>query len=296
METHRRLLDSQRLRGRSLPIFEVGWVAQDRHSPSPQVDANLIGAAGQGSCSEQGCPIPAAPQHAELRQRAASRHIDLARTGLASVPGDRISTPETVLGWQANAARKIGFTNRAGLELSPQVGRDLCRPGKQDQAGRVGVQAMNDSKILRRIDAAEQGGQRVSIESTARMDRQRRRLVDDDQSIVFPENLNGRIDSGFYHIGKQVLKLLSAAHDPAHRHRFAAAQDVSLFKPALPLSGIDVRVHATDARQQRLAIKSSRYVDGTDVVVGHASRQRRDRLTQPGVSGSEHRFDHQWEC
>src|ERR1700747_370834 len=86
-----------------------------------QVDANLVGAAGFGACSEQGCGIGAAVESVEdeeLRYRCA-RIVRMNRhpLSLGGVASHRPGNSEAVARHDAADERQVGLVDRAVLEL-----------------------------------------------------------------------------------------------------------------------------------------------------------------------------------
>ena len=96
---------------------------------------------------------------------------------------------------------KVLLLDRARLELDRQPVMGLIVPGHENRAAGVAVQSMHDARPQRPAAAAEAGA-KVELQRTdkrsrpvsaGRMHDHPRRLVDDDQVLVFEEDLQGNL-------------------------------------------------------------------------------------------------------
>ena len=151
----------------------------------------------------------------------------------------------------------------------------MAGAGEEDEAGGVGVEAVDGPGHARRVGGGEERDEGVAVETPARVDRERRGLVDDDDGFVLVEEadvgVHGRLD-----LGRENLE--EAASGP---EQLAGRQSVAVLveeatggDAVFPLGPFDVGEKGGDEFQQRKAIVRGGDEDGAVVDGGDGAGER----------------------
>ena len=106
-------------------------------------------------------------------------------------------------------------------ELVLHASGEMAGASEHLDAGRVGVEPMRRAELLRRIDVEQQPLQRVAIEPAAGMNRQRRRLVHDDDRFILVEDPHVHVHRGLDDRGQSMQVSLSRLHSMRGSHGLA---------------------------------------------------------------------------
>ncbi len=121
------------------------------------------------------------------------------------------------------------------------------------------------------IDLLQNELKRVAIEPTARVDRQRRGLVQDQDGLVLMHDAHGGLDDA----GLQMKIAFPGPHRMRRRDRLALAiEQRSRFAAQAPFVARNVLQHAGQKIEQRRAVPLDRHGDRFAVVIRNGARQR----------------------
>ena len=165
----------------------------------PQVQTNLVRPAGEGTDFQQRRAVGVSADHAEFRAggKAVCR-IDLAGPCHDRLVTNRGIAEKSVFNRISNHARQVGFLDFAALELGLNELGKMPGAGENNQATRVRIQPMGRAWLLRMVNRLQDRLECVAVESTARVNGQRGRLVDDDHRLVLVEDSNIGIHLRFH--------------------------------------------------------------------------------------------------
>ena len=128
----------------------------------------------------------------------------------------------------------VGLLDLVPLELASELRCSFTVTGQHHDAGCVRVESMDELQFIL-VNAIQQRGERVAIESSAWMHGQRRWLLNDDPAGLFAQDANLAINLRFGRVRKQVLELLTATHSQVRSDDDSFQQDVTATKPFFPL-------------------------------------------------------------
>ena len=118
MQAERRIADGERLRLADLAIGQIGGVAEDGEAEVPEVDADLIGAAGDGHGFDQRGAIGIALEDAELGAGLQAGFIDAAAAEFSRLGADGRVADELVLrGMTLHAGEPVLAVEKWALNL-----------------------------------------------------------------------------------------------------------------------------------------------------------------------------------
>jgi hypothetical protein len=125
---------------------QIHGISANRETQMPQVQSNLVCAAGEGTRFQQSCAIEVSADDAEFRAGGKTIfHIDLAGSSFDRLFADRRIAEKSVLRWMSRDAREVGFFNFATLELwLHKFGKMSCA-GENNQTCRIGIQPVPPS-------------------------------------------------------------------------------------------------------------------------------------------------------
>ncbi len=168
----------------------VEWVAQDRMRKCRQMQADLVGAAGD-RFDFDARSVGAASQHPPAGLGGtASIGIDAIPRGPRGIAGDREIDQPLVGFRQAAYQALVALPHHTHLELSAEVSLGIGVECHQHEARGVAVEAVNhDGRWKGRLHTT--GEAILQVRSTARHCEQARRLVKDDQPRVMMDDPAG---------------------------------------------------------------------------------------------------------
>ena len=164
----------------------------------------------------------------------------------------------------------------------------LPRLTKDSDTSGVCIQAMHTARPKRMPHNVQYELQRVAIEPSARMHRERRGLIQHDDRFVFKQHADICIHIRLTLRGLQVPVALPRADDVLRRDgRVIISDNAARLAHSKPFLARNVRHHLAQAVKNGAAIASLRHVERARLVIRNASRERRHR----GTNGSVARFD-----
>ena len=101
---------------------------------------------------------------------------------------------------------------------------------------------MGDSQLAVVVDQVKKMIQRVAIETASWMHRQRRRLVDHHDRVVFKQKVNFIRNRGLRRLRQQVFDSIAGPNDRIGLHRLAFVYDPPKLKLFLPVTFFDMAV------------------------------------------------------
>ena len=110
-------------------------------------------------------------------------------------------------------AGDVSFLHIPTFKLRLHESSDLSSLAKDGDARSARIQPVCQSQVPVSVNFVEDVLKRVSVETPARVHRQRSRLVHDDQKIVFIKHFNVGVDGRLDRRRNQMLKSFAGTHD-----------------------------------------------------------------------------------
>src|SRR5688572_22040747 len=133
---------------------------------------------------------------------------------------------------------------------------------------------MSVPRLLRGIDFREDELKRVAIETPAWMHRQRRRLVQHDDRVVFVDETDLAANGGLRGDGKGLHVALPCPHHSCRRRSNSARREqASGLAPLPPFFLRDLWEDFTQRPEQRRAVAAQWDVDWTPILIRNAAGQ-----------------------
>ena len=148
-------------------------------------------------------------------------------------------------------ARQIDLMNVSAFELWLHEAGDTARLTQHNDSRRVRVQPVRHAQVRGAVDPVQNEVERVAVESSAGVHRQRCRLVDHNDRIVFVQNFDPGVDARLDRAGDKMIESLALTHDVFCCSRSCRANDPALFDRLLPVVARNVRMPLGQEVEQR---------------------------------------------
>jgi hypothetical protein len=147
--------------------------------------------------------------------------VDAPGTQLARVLSNRRVALEFILLRMTLNAREVQLLDIPRGELRLQQRREAMHPREDYNTRGVGIQPMHGPKLVRAIHAVQNRLERIAIKPARRLNRQWRRLIDDNDRRIFVQHAN-RVVYVRLGGGRHPMKVvLARSHAPERSYRHA---------------------------------------------------------------------------
>lgn len=143
---------------------EVEGIADDGVSGVPEVDADLVGAAGEGAGFDEGGAVGVAAKDAAFGAGGEDAVVSGAAAGFAGLVGDGGVADEGVVGRMSLNEGEVVFFDFAAHELLLEVSGEVAGAADDGDAGGVGVDAVGGPGLLGMEGLAEEVLQGVALQ------------------------------------------------------------------------------------------------------------------------------------
>jgi hypothetical protein len=159
------------------------------------------------------------------------------------VSGDGSVAGEGIVEWSAVDTCEVTFVDGVLSELGLENGGEVFGAGGEDEAGGVGIESMCKAKCFWMVSLVEEILESVEEVATAGVHGERGGFVDDDEGLVFVEDLDVGMDVGFAGVGKEVEEGLAGADGLVEVRGFSIlGKEISVEAFVMPLrlgDGVD---------------------------------------------------------
>ena len=212
MQLHRGIGGQQRLLLSHGPLRKIRWIADDRMTEMPEVQSNLMRATRDRLGLKQRGAVGVPLEDGEFSAGGLAGSIQRPGPEVLRIVFDGSGGYKKVFGGMPVNKSSVKFLHLPTNELRLQQRGHMAGLRQQHKTAGIRIQSMHRMRFARMIDLREPVLERVAVESSAGMHRQRGGFVEHDQGIVFVEEGHVRADGGLDKFWEKLMKPFPGPH------------------------------------------------------------------------------------